>query len=193
MQDFDLDKLTPDIRKLNDIKSVIFDTEWFNKQADNPDIYYMYRGLAHDGDLRYDITVIPPFLMGTEPVKTLGHFHGEDSNEMYIVLEGEGLFLMQKGKDEVEDFYAVKGKAGDCIIIPKGYAHVTINPAHTTLKMANWVREVSGFDYETVANKKGLCYYYTTNGWVKNNNYKNIPELQMKEPIICPTDLDFLK
>jgi len=193
MEEINLDKLTPDVRKLNDIASVIFDTAWFAEQADNPEIYYMYRGLKHENDLRYDITVIPPFLMGTEPVKTLGHFHGTDSNEMYIVLEGEGIFLMQKGKDTVEDFYAIEGKTGDCIIIPKGYAHVTINPSPKPLKMANWVKETSGFDYETVKNKKGLCYYYTTKGWIKNTNYKNIPELRMEKPITCPENLDFLK
>jgi glucose-6-phosphate isomerase len=194
MEEINLKNLTPDVRKLNDIKSVIFDTEWLAKQTSNPDIYYMYRGVKRDGDLRYDITVIPPFFMGKEPIKTLGHFHGENSNEMYVVLEGEGLFLMQKGKDEVEDFFIVRGKKGDCVIVPKGYAHVTINPSETdTLKMANWVREVSGFDYETVNNKKGLCYYYTTEGWVKNANYKNIPELRLEEPIAYPENLDFLK
>lgn len=191
---YDLKNLTPNIRFLSDIKDVLFDQEWYLNQRENPAIYYMYRGLEKKDNLRYDITVIPPFLMGQEPVKTLGHFHGLDSNEMYIVLEGQGLFLLQKGKDKIEEFIAIKGKKGDCIIVPKGFAHITINPTENeTLKMANWVKDESGFDYETVKDKKGLCYYFTVNGWVKNNNYQNIPEIKFKEPDSCPENLEFLK
>lgn len=191
---YDLKNLTPNIRFLSDIKDVLFDQEWYLNQRENPAIYYMYRGLEKKDNLRYDITVIPPFLMGQEPVKTLGHFHGLDSNEMYIVLEGQGLFLLQKGKDKIEEFIAIKGKKGDCIIVPKGFAHITINPTkNETLKMANWVKDESGFDYETVKDKKGLCYYFTINGWVKNNNYQNIPEIKFKEPDNYPENLEFLK
>ncbi len=191
---YDLKNLTPNIRFLSDIKDVLFDQEWYLNQRENPAIYYMYRGLEKKDNLRYDITVIPPFLMGQEPVKTLGHFHGLDSNEMYIVLEGQGLFLLQKGKDKIEEFIAIKGKKGDCIIVPKGFAHITINPTENeTLKMANWVKDESGFDYETVKDKKGLCYYFTVNGWVKNNNYQNIPEIKFKEPDSYPENLEFLK
>lgn len=183
----------PDIRKLKDMEAVLLDK---NIAKSNPEkeIYYMYRGIDKKDGLRYDITVIPPFLMGEEYVKTLGHFHGEDSNEMYIVLEGEGLFILQKGKDVIKDFYIVKAKKGECILVPKEYAHVTINTSNQTLKMANWVNQVSGFDYETVKNKNGLCYFYTVNGWVKNNNYKNIPEIRYEEPLKeVPQNLDFLK
>lgn len=184
----------PNIRHVSDMKDVLFDKEWF-KSAEDRDLYYMYRGIKQMDNLRYDITVIPPFIMGNEFVKTLGHFHGEDSNEMYIILEGEGLFIFQKGKDAVEDFYAVKGEKGEAVIVPKGYAHVTINPSKTeTLKMANWVREASGFDYESVEKKGGLCYFYTTSGWVKNDNYKNVPEIRFEEPLKeVPQNLDFLK
>jgi glucose-6-phosphate isomerase len=60
--------------------------------------------------------------------------------------------------------------------------------------MANWVNQVSGFDYKSVEDKNGLCYFYTTNGWIKNNNYKNIPEIRFEEPLKeLPQNLDFLK
>ncbi len=152
----------PNIRHVSDMKDVLFDKEWFKVCRRQRPVLHVPRDKT-DGQPRYDITVIPPFIMGNEFVKTLGHFHGEDSNEMYIILEGEGLFIFQKGKDAVEDFYAVKGEKGEAMIVPKGYAHVTINPSKTeTLKMANWVREASGFDYESVEKKGGLCYFYTT-------------------------------
>ncbi len=195
--DFDLKNYTPNVRYLNDMPEVIFDNDWLEEQKqknNNPALYYMYRELKKDGDLRYDITVIPPLLMGKEYTKTLGHFHQKKSNEIYIILEGEGLFIFQKGKDEVEDFYAVRGKKGDCVLVPEDYAHVTINDSNETLKMANWVKDKSDFDYPTVKNKKGLCYYFTTDGWIKNTEYKNIPKVVFKEPLkSMPDNLDFLK
>lgn len=195
MTELNLNNYTPEIRYLNDMREVIFDTDWLKQQNNNPALYYMYRNLKRDDNLRYDITIIPPFFMGKEPVKTLGHFHNDNSNELYIVLEGNGLFIFQKGKDAVEDFYIVEAKQNDCIIVPKGYAHITINPSSTeTLKMANWVKDNAGFDYETVKNKKGLCYYFTTQGWIKNNHYKNIPEIRFEKPLNqIPDNLDFLR
>jgi glucose-6-phosphate isomerase len=194
IKEYDLKDITPNIRFLNDIKDVLFDEKWYSVQKENFELYYMYRNLEKKDNLRYDITIIPPFFMGQEPVKTLGHFHQLDSNEMYIVLEGEGLFLLQKGKDKVEEFFVINGKKGDCIIVPKGFAHVTINPTKDkTLKMANWVKDESSFDYETIKNKKGLCYYFTLNGWIKNNNYQDIPKIKFKEPDSYPKSLDFLK
>lgn len=191
----ELEKLeNPDIRHLSDMGSVVFDKEWL-KSAPDRDMYYMYRGLKHQDSLRYDITVIPPFLMGTEYAKTLGHFHEVGSKEMYIVLEGEALFIFQKGKDAVEKFIAVKAKKGDVAIVPEGYAHVTVNPSQTeTLKMANWVNSGYTFDYKSVTDKGGLCYFYTQTGWIKNNNYKSIPEITFEEPLKeIPQNLDFLK
>ena len=41
--EIDLTKLAPDVRKLNDIKTVIFDQEWLKTAADS-DLYFMYRG-----------------------------------------------------------------------------------------------------------------------------------------------------
>jgi oxalate decarboxylase/phosphoglucose isomerase-like protein (cupin superfamily) len=38
---------------------------------------------------------------------------------MYIVLEGEAIFLVQKGTEEVEDIYFVRAKAGDTVVIEK--------------------------------------------------------------------------
>jgi oxalate decarboxylase/phosphoglucose isomerase-like protein (cupin superfamily) len=41
---------------------------------------------------------------------------------------------------------------------------------------------------------QGACYYYTKNGWIKNENYKNVPPLRFEESLKSePTNLDFLK
>jgi glucose-6-phosphate isomerase, archaeal len=184
----------PDIRRIKDIENVLFDGRTAKANPEQ-ELYYMYRGVKEENDLRYDITVIPPFLMGDEFVKTKGHFHSSGHAEIYIVLEGEAIFLLQKGTDEVEDIYAVKASKNDIVIVNKDYGHITINPsARETLKIANWVSPKCCSDYTPIENKKGAAYFYTIKGWVKNNNYQNIPEIRFEEPLKeMPKSLDFLK
>jgi glucose-6-phosphate isomerase len=184
----------PDIRYLHDIKRVLYDQKWV-KTAPNIELYYMYRGLKEKNGTRYDITVIPPKMLGKEFVKTKGHYHVGPYGEIYIVLKGEAIYLMQKEKNgKIEDVYHVKAKKGDYIIIPPDYAHVTINPSKKELKMANWVSKKCRSDYGPIEKKGGACYFYTKSGWIKNKNYKRVPELCSKKPRkSMPKNLDFLK
>lgn len=194
--EFDLKNLTPDIRRLNDMKSVLYDQKW-SETAPNLELYYMYRGIEKNNDLRYDITIIPVKMLGTEFVKTKGHYHLESWQEVYTVLEGTAIYLMQKRKpdNEIGDAYYIKAEKGESIIIPPGYGHVTINPSETQeLKMANWISENCKVDYLPYEKMQGACYYYTKKGWLKNKNYKSVPELRSEEPLkSVPKNLDFLK
>jgi len=186
----DMELKNPDIRKLKDIKTVLFNDKIYEPEKE---IYYMYRGLKKDGNLRYDITVVPSLIINEEYIKTKGHFHKQGHPEIYTVLEGEAIFLMQKGIDPVEDIYIIKAKKGDSAIIPPLYGHITINPSKETLKMANWVSDDCLADYEPIENKKGSAYFYTLNGWIKNNNYKEVPKIREEKPTIdFPRDLGFL-
>ncbi len=189
----DLKNRKPDVRYLNDMKEVIYDKKWL-KTAPDLELYYMYRGINEKGDLRYDITIIPSRMLGEEFVKTKGHEHIGKYGELYMVLEGEAIYLMQKRKGNlIEDVYAVKAKEGDVIIIPSGYAHVSINPSKKDLKMANWISENCKSDYQMFEKMQGACYYYTKKGWVKNKNYKKIPKLRFEKPLkSIPKDLSFL-
>ncbi len=193
---FDLAKYTPDVRRLNDMEEVLFDQEWV-RTAPNVDLYYMYRKLEIKNGLRYDITIIHPRMLGQEFVKTKGHVHAGFYGEVYMVLEGEGLYFAQKGDEQnIEDVFVVHAKKGDVIIIPAGYGHVTINPSRAEqLKTANWVAENDKGDFSLFERNQGACYYYLAPGtWVKNEHYKNVPALRFVEPMKeVPADLDFLK
>ena len=133
------DKVTvADVRKLHDMEDVVFDREWFEEtEARNRDVYYMYRDLAKsDSDLevikahqlRYDITVIPPGMLGSEYIKTVGHYHprvpGTNISypEIYQVLEGSATYLLQKVKygeeDLVLDVVAITAEKGDLVLCP---------------------------------------------------------------------------
>ena len=196
--EFDLSQLTPDVRHLNDMKSVLHDKE-FAKMSYNVGLYNMYRGLEEKDGLRYDITTVPALMLGDEFVKTKGHYHIGAYGELYTVLEGEAIYLMQKRKleteSEIEDCYFVHAKKGDVVIIPSFYGHITINPSkNQDLKMANWVAHACMSDYSLFEKLNGGCYFYTTNGWVKNENYKFVPALREEQPTkSIPEDLSFLK
>src|SRR3989344_1097952 len=192
--EIDLSKLTPDVRHLDEVRMVMADQE-FAKTAENAELYKMYRKIKVENSLRYDVTVIPPRMFGNEFVKTKGHIHAGFYGEVYIVLEGEGIYFAQKGdENKIEDVFAIKAKQGDVIVIPAGYGHVTINPSDKELKTANWVAENDKGNFEPFERNQGACYYYLKSGWVKNSNYKSVPELKFEEPLkAIPENLDVLK
>lgn len=191
----------PDIRFARDLKDVVFDQEWF-KNAPNFESYYMYRGLASDekdrqkiakNNLRYDITIITPKMLGKEFPKTLGHEHAKIAGlnlsypEIYEMLEGEGDFLAQlREGDKIIDIYAVKVRLGEKIIIPPNYAHFMLNVLDTEIIMANWFEKNSKSDYSPIKEKRGAGYFAIKGennsiNWVKNENYSSVPELKIYE------------
>lgn len=189
-------KASPEVRRLSDLKEVVYDRE-FLKASGDMDLYYMYRDLAlsrrdreamRAEDIRYDITVIPARMLGAEYVKTLGHYHpmvpGTDVSytELYEVLEGEAHYLLQREeKGKITDVVLVKAKKGDKVIMPPGYGHVTINPGRKELKMANLVSSKFSSVYQPYLDRKGAAYYELESGCVGNPNYGKLPELRTVE------------
>jgi glucose-6-phosphate isomerase len=174
----------PDIRYLNEMRDLFYDKKWA-KTAPNLELYYMYRGVKKKNNLRYDITLIPARMLGKEFAKTKGHEHSGKYGEIYIVLEGKAIYLLQKWrKNTIEDVYAVKAKKGEVVLIPPDYGHITINPtASQKLKEANWINKNCKNIYDLFENKGGACYYYTKLGWVKNKNYRRVPRLRFEKPL----------
>lgn len=184
----------PDVRYLDDMREVLYDRKWA-KKAPNLELYYMYRGLKKKDGLRYDITIIPPQMLGKEFVKTKGHEHLGKFGEIYIVLEGEAIYLMQRREgNNIKDVYAIRANKGEVAVIPPYCGHVTINPSKKTLKMANWVAEKCKSRYDLFEKLGGACYYFTKSGWLKNGNYKNVPKLRFEKSLKrLPKNLDFLR
>ena len=134
-------------------------------------------------------------MLGDEFDKTKGHYHIGAYPEIYTVLEGKAIYLMQKKNEtgEIEDVYAVKVKEGECVIMPPFYGHVTINPSETEeLKMANWISDNCKSDYSffekckellLLCKRARLCQGFGEGTWIKNENYKNTPELRFEESL----------
>ncbi len=188
----------PSVRRLSEMSEVVYDRVWLSA-AQDMELYFMYRDLSlSDSDktvitenrLRYDITVIPPNKLGLEYVKTAGHYHPNVPEttvsypELYQVLEGRAHYLMQNLEGaRVTDVFVVEADAGDCVLIPPGYGHVTINPSEKELKMANWVCRDFASDYGFFKEKHGAAYFELSSGMFKaNKSYGKTPKLRHMKP-----------
>ena len=183
----------PDIRWLFDMREVIYDKSWLSG-AENFELYYMYRDLYLSNadkdklisqDLRYDITIIPPRMLGVEYVKTAGHYHPVPPGgtvsypELYEVLDGEAIYLLQKR--DMSYVVAVYATAGDKVLVPPDYGHITINRSNKILKMANLVARNFSSIYDPIKERGGGAYFYTTQGYIKNERCPEAAELRRIE------------
>jgi len=123
-------------------------------------LYFMYDGVAlpehraalGQTGLRYDLTVLRPITVGDEPVKTLGHYHtlapdGVPYPELYQVAFGCAHFVLQFARApeyRVEAVVVVEARAGEAVLMPPGWGHVSVNAGGTALVMCNWIAEACG-------------------------------------------------
>ena len=156
-----------------------------------PNLYLMYRGVAIKEDarifkkyrLRYDITVIYCGFLDNEFNRTIGHRHRGPYPEIYEVLSGKGLFLLQKTKGTVANkTYLVKISRGDKIVVPPNFGHVTINISNEPLIIANIFSNFAKSDYSLYKKMHGPGYYVLNSGIVKNSNFKKVAPLKLTKP-----------
>lgn len=199
MLEFGGNMIEPDVRKLSDMREVVYDVEWF-KSAPDMDLYYMYRDLylskrdhsiMLNNGLRYDITVIPPLMLGVEHVKTAGHYHpfvdgtGYSYPEVYEVLKGTAHYLLQKHEgDRIVDVILVEAQEGDKLIIPPNYGHVTINPTNNkVLKMSNWVSRDFESNYEPIKKCGGAAFFELTDErFIRNSRCNPSSDIRFLKP-----------
>ena len=178
----------PGIRTIRDMRSVLANPRC---PASDP-LYYMYRDLARsaedrrwlaDQQLRYDITVIPPFDLCGEYVKTKGHYHPADPAgtgypELYDVTEGRALFLLQSRT--LDDVILISAETGARVAIPPGYGHITINPSpDATLVLANLVSTAFESEYGEYEILHGAAYYVMSDGRIiRNRHYPAVPKVR---------------
>jgi len=157
----------PAVRTADEMRCVLADPA---AACDGP-LHFMYRDLALTPEdrtwlggqgIRFDLTVIPPAVIGGEYVKTKGHYHPENPAgvgypEVYQVLAGEAHYLLQQ--KDLSDVVAVTARAGEFVLIPPGYGHVTVNPGAEVLVMANLVSTRFSSEYGVYEGMRGGAYY----------------------------------
>ncbi|MBI4361216.1 glucose-6-phosphate isomerase [Candidatus Micrarchaeota archaeon] len=188
-------ELGPDIRTVKQMRPVLLDADGLKVGQGT---YFMYReagkpddrSLFADRSLRYDITVVPSVMLGSEYNKTLGHYHPDSVRpplsypELYEVLHGTAHYLLQKRKSspagtlEIERCFLVECRAGEKAIMPPDYGHITVNKGQAPVVMDNIVERTFKSVYEPYIQRRGGAYYVTTTGEKKNPSFKNLPELE---------------
>lgn len=153
--------------------------------------YYMIRG----GSQKRNVTVWESGTIGGEYIKAYGHYHLGNLDETYWIVQGEGVILQQKRveeggvpvKDKIEEFKAIRVKAGDSVYMPPGYGHLAANvgstwfvtvddsPVEGTADSASMPGHA---DYEPVKEMQGFAFYVIeSNGapaLVKNSKYSEV-------------------
>ena len=134
--------------------------------------YHMIRG----GTDKRNITIWETGTVGNEYIKTYGHYHVDELDETYWVLEGEGIILQQKlviengvpQIDRVEEFKAILVKAGDAVYMPPHHGHLAVNIGKQWLVTADDSPVASSgdssslpvhADYDMVKKMRGFAYY----------------------------------
>jgi glucose-6-phosphate isomerase len=192
--------MRPGIRKLGDLEDVLLDGSALDAAGKETPAYYMYRdvrnvrdaGLFERSSLRFDMTVIPPRVIGKEYVKTAGHYHptAEDDlsfPEVYQVLNGSANFLLQKmEKGIVTKVLLVQAGGGEWVVIPPNYGHETINRSRATLVLANLVSSLFDSLYEPMRAAHGAAYYMLVGGkFVRNPAYTAPPPMRIVRSNRC--------
>lgn len=183
----------PDTRTLKEIKQVLLE-----KKTRVRKFYYMYRNVAPNPSLakyglRYDITIIPGHRIGKEEIKTAGHYHARVKGtsftypEVYQVIKGNAIYLLQKKPDhKISDVIVAKAKAGDVVLVPPNYGHITINPSRETLVMANIVYSRFKSQYKEIMERHGGAYYAVEEKgrmkFIRNPAYKVHPKIRFRNP-----------
>ncbi|HUO56293.1 MAG TPA: glucose-6-phosphate isomerase family protein [Candidatus Paceibacterota bacterium] len=160
-----------------------------NPSATGPAIhYYMVRG----GKEKRNVTILETGTVGGEYIKTYGHYHIGNLDETYWFCSGEGVVLQQKlvdatKADAVEEFKAIKVKAGDSVYMPPGCGHLMVNTGSTWLVMvddspvdgADDSASMPGHaDYSMVKEMHGFAYYVVEKdgapALVRNKKYSDV-------------------
>lgn len=181
----------PATRTVDDMRSVIA----IPGAYPNNILYYMYRDLSEnpgdsewlsDHQLRFDVTRIPPGTISGEFVKTKGHYHPKAPDdrgypELYQVIKGRAHYLLQK--EDLSDIVVVEAEAGDVVLIPPGYGHVSINPSEEELLMSNIVSDAFSSLYDFYEKNRGAAYYeFEDSGWSANPLYGDVVGIRAAKP-----------
>jgi glucose-6-phosphate isomerase, archaeal len=159
--------------------------------------YHMTRG----GSDQRNVTTWEPGTVGGEYIKAYGHYHVGDLDEVYWILLGEGVALIQKRAegpngpidDEIEAAYAVHVKPGDSLYMPSGWGHLVVNIGKTFFVTADdspvdfgerhAVSLPGHADYEPVRRMGGFAYFVVEKdgkpALVRNPRYKRAPDISI--------------
>ncbi len=129
-------------RMLSDLKGYFSDAEAYEEVLKRGDKIVYETFTKSYSPMKLTLTVINPGKIGKEFYFTKGHIHKKKTPEFYVLMEGKGVLLIQRGKPKI-----VKLKKGEIALIPEDYAHRLINVGKKKLKVLTIYHENSKPDY----------------------------------------------
>jgi glucose-6-phosphate isomerase len=177
----------PEFRTLEAVRESLMEPE-----AGGPDpLYAIYMDFCFErdreriiaGGLLYGGVLYNHGSLGRELLRSQGHRHSANEHgvrypEVYEFWHGRGILYAQEadGRD-VSACYAMKVSAGDVVIVPPGWVHLTINAGNEPLAFGAWCARRQGFDYEAIRRMRGPAWYYLDDGSrVRNPHYASAAE-----------------
>lgn len=158
--------------------------------------YFMYNGVTSEGepvadpDLRFELTSIPPWRIGRECAKTLGHRHRlragatHSDAEVCEVVHGVAYFLLEfRGgvAGEPAVVVCVEAHVGDKVLFPPDTDHLTVNPGPEPCVFSDAVVRGLAGDYEGFQATAGAAYHLVWDDgelrFVPNAAYRRVPPL----------------
>lgn len=174
-------------RSTTDMDTLYFGARYIEKTADEK--------IFVDNDFMADMTVFNPGMVGNEFVKTVGHYHqnkpGTDVAypEVYEAITDNIEFLLQTMPDKngkVEVIWVIT-EAGDKVVMPPGYGHVSMNVGtEPAIEVDIQKRDnPNGSDYSLFKERAGGAFYRTEEGLIPNPNYE-VSSLRIVKPLERP-------
>lgn len=140
--------------------------------------YFVVRGAGGN------VTILTPGKNGNEFNKTYGHFHNFQGVEVYHVVYGQGVLLMQRNDEqsEAKEVRVTSLRGGMVVEVPSGYGHCLVNIGKTYLiTVDNSPNDPKADNYKPVKEKHGFAYYIVDKkgevGFEPNPNYKLHPQI----------------
>ncbi len=112
--------------------------------------------------LRPDVTVLPAGVIGREFLRTEGHHHLSGLPEVYETAYGTNGYLLFKtvseDSEDIADVMYVMAEAGDHVLFPPGYQHISINTGSRPFVMTDWVSMKANSDFKYIKRHHGAPY-----------------------------------
>jgi glucose-6-phosphate isomerase len=142
------------VRHLSDMRGMYQDQEAVAAILSERDpLIYEFVELANQtssATLSFGLTRIHPGKVGQEYHMTRGHFHATDGDEIYVVLDGRGILVLQTRDGRGQELPMTPG--GLCYI-PAGWAHRTVNVGDEDfLFLSVWSATIE-HDYQTIEHR----------------------------------------
>ena len=176
--------LIESIRPIDQLREVLKNPDCIGPE----NAYWVFSHLGHK--IWENMTVTVPGLYDNEFPKTYGHYHSASNQiEIYKLLSGHGIFLLQKKHvenekliyDLVDEVYLIGAEPGDEIKVTPEFGHSWSNVGDTPLiTMDNWRAGHVPQDYEPIKKQQGMAFYLVSNGkeidLAPNPKYRNHPK-----------------